>query len=56
MVLANLLEVYVQTMPKKQKLTNFNWELYEQKKEVLYSYIKKKGKHRRVEDQKTNKR
>ena len=32
-----------------------NWEKYQEDNEELYSYLKKKGKHKRVDDQKTNK-
>ena len=59
MVLANLLEVCVQTMRKnRRKLENLDpkkWEEYEDDSQILYSYLKKKGKHQRAERTEDNK-
>ena len=59
MVLANLLEVCVQTMRKyRQKLETLDpkkWEENEDDREILYSYLKKKGKHQRAERTEDNK-
>ena len=53
MVLANLLEVCVQTMRKKDQPIDVNdWKKYEEVKYLPFSYIKKSGKHRRTESKK----
>lgn len=37
------------------KIDPKNYKEIEEDSDLLYSYLKKKGKHRRVNDQKTNK-
>jgi hypothetical protein len=33
-----------------------NWKDYDEDSQLLYSYLKKKGKHKRADNQKTDKR
>ena len=43
-------------MSKNQKINNSNWKDYEDDSQVLYSYIKKKGKHQRAKKAAPNKK
>ena len=45
------------TKDKKQKSRKdvLDWENYEQGSDELYSYLKKKGKHKRAENKHTDK-
>ena len=44
-------------MPKEKKDPRIeNWERYEESSEELYSYLKKKGKHKRAKTDTANKR
>ena len=38
------------------KIHSQNWKDYDEEGKLLYSYLKKKGKHKRGENQKTHKR
>ena len=38
------------------KIRSQNWEDYDEENELLYSYLKKKGKHQRAKDSPTNKK
>ena len=56
MALMNLFEDCVQTMPKKsnKKIKARNWKEYEEDSMLLYSYLKKKGKHQRAKEDPKN--
>lgn len=40
---------------KNKKMDEVNWENYEDGDKLLYSYLKKKGKHQRAKDVSKNK-
>ena len=56
MALMNLCEVCVQTMPKRKnsKIKARDWREHEEDSVLLYSYLKKKGKHQRAEKDSQN--